>query len=200
MSVFAFPSSLALRMCVYIYIYINYFILPIILIIFFIYTCSIIIFQNMCFFPSLQGFFFQNNQIPQTISLVRKVLKLFRNLTKSSLLDSILLFEIESIRLVFCHWNRALQTRFQYSLSKNNSSSPTIKILLLQQIQANPKRLITKSTNPPDQRHDCGSDVDSKLRVGLNGPWRYCVRNGVVVHLRRCGVSLSSSLELAVWV
>ena len=27
------------------------------------------------------GFFFQNNQIPQTISLVSKVLKLFSNLT-----------------------------------------------------------------------------------------------------------------------
>ena len=56
-----------------------------------------------------------------------------------------LLFEIEFVRLVFCHWNwvcrnwfplnwnRALQTRFQYSLNKNklfssnnrNSSSPT---------------------------------------------------------------------------
>ena len=95
-----------------VYIYINYFILPIILIIFFIYTCSIIIFQNMCFFPSLRGFFFQNNQIPQTISLVRKVLKLFRNLTnricktrfcslKSSLLDLFFVIEIEPYRLDF---------------------------------------------------------------------------------------------------
>ena len=121
------------------------------------------------------------------------------------MLDLILLFEIESVRLVFCHWNQvrrnrfplnwnqALQTRFQFS-------SPTIKTLLLQQIQANPERPITKSTNPPNQCCDCGSNVDSKLRVKLGEPWRYCVRNGMVVHLRRRGASSSSSLELAVWV
>uniref|UniRef100_A0A7N2R7H9 Uncharacterized protein n=1 Tax=Quercus lobata TaxID=97700 RepID=A0A7N2R7H9_QUELO len=57
-----------------------------------------------------------------------------------------------------------------------------------------------KSTNPPDQYRDCSLDVDSELRVGLGGPWRYCVRNGVVVHLCWPSASLSSSLELAIWV
>ena len=57
-----------------------------------------------------------------------------------------------------------------------------------------------KSTNPPDQCCDCGLDVDSELKVGLGGPWQYCVWNGAVVHLRQCGASLSSSLELVVWV
>ena len=44
--------------------------------------------------------------------------------------------------------------------------------LLLQQIQANPERPITKSTNPPDQCRDCGLDVDSEPKsdsTGLGG-------------------------------
>ena len=36
--------------------------------------------------------------------------------------------------------------------------------------------------------------------VGIDEPWRYCVRNGMVVHICQHGASLSSSLELAMWV
>ncbi|KAF3966493.1 hypothetical protein CMV_009409 [Castanea mollissima] len=69
-----------------------------------------------------------------------------------------------------------------------------------------------QQTQAPDKCRDCGSDVESELRVGLGGPWRYRVRNGVVLPcpLRRssqCGfawVEVSGTKkrrgsDLAVW-
>ena len=125
----------------------------------------------------VENFFFQNNQISQTISLVSKVLKLFRNLTnrvyqtrflslKSSLQKSISLKL--NLRLIVSISVLSQQEQLFFS-NNQNSSSPTIKTILLQQIQANPERPITKSTNPLDQGRDCGSDVDSEPKLDSTG-------------------------------
>ena len=72
------------------------------------------------------------------------------------------IIEIESVEIDF------LQIEIEpYSLNFSTLLARTT--LLLQQIQANHERPITKSTNLPDQWRDCGSDVDSELESESTG-------------------------------
>ena len=79
------------------------------------------------------------------------------------MLNSFSIIEIESVEIDF------LKIEIKpYCLNFSTLSARTT--LLLQQIQANPKRPIRKSTNPLDQCRDCGSDVDSEPESESTGP------------------------------
>ena len=78
------------------------------------------------------------------------------------MLNSFSIIEIESIEIDFLKIEIEPQ-------SLNFSTLLARTTLLLQQIQANPERPITKSTNLPDQWRDCGSDVDSELESESTG-------------------------------
>ena len=109
--------------------------------------------------------------------------KFFRKLKISSAINS------KRVRRNQFHlnWYWALQTRFQYSLSENISSSSTIK-------HNNQRPTTTKSTNPstwsmPRLRLGCWLGTQSRTRRAL-----------AALCSERRGASLSSSLELAVWI